>query len=103
LTLEKDLLTVAQMAEADRLTVAAGVPAVFLMENAGASVAREILRRWSRRPVAVLCGWLCWARETPSRASRLITLTCGRVQLNRCRQPFCKVRVLWWTQFSGPG
>jgi hydroxyethylthiazole kinase-like uncharacterized protein yjeF len=56
LTLEKDLLTVAQMAEADRLTVAAGVPAVFLMENAGASVAREILRRWSRRPVAVLCG-----------------------------------------------
>lgn len=50
------LLTVSQMAEADRLTVAAGTAGVDLMENAGASVAREITRRWSACRVAVLCG-----------------------------------------------
>jgi ADP-dependent NAD(P)H-hydrate dehydratase / NAD(P)H-hydrate epimerase len=44
------------MAEADRLSVASGIPAVDLMENAGASVAREIIRRWSPRRVAVMCG-----------------------------------------------
>ena len=50
------LLRVGQMAEADRLTVAAGTPAIELMENAGSAVAREIERRWSARPVIVLCG-----------------------------------------------
>ena len=50
------LLNVRQMSEADRLTVAAGLPAIALMENAGAAVAREIIRRWTVRPVAVLCG-----------------------------------------------
>ena len=50
-----DLLDVRQMSEADRLTVAAGTPAVVLMDNAGRSVARGVVRRWSARPVAVLC------------------------------------------------
>ncbi len=50
------LLNVGQMARADRLAVAAGVPAIELMENAGKAVAREIERRWSVRPVIVLCG-----------------------------------------------
>lgn len=50
------LLRVAQMEEADRLTVAAGVPAVDLMEHAGTAVARELMGRWTPRPVAVLCG-----------------------------------------------
>ena len=50
------LLRVAQMEEADRLTIEAGTPGVELMQNAGAAVAREILRRWSPRPTAVLCG-----------------------------------------------
>ena len=50
------LLDVRQMAAADRLSLAAGVPAIALMENAGAAVARQIMRRWSMRPVAVLCG-----------------------------------------------
>ncbi|HTV97517.1 MAG TPA: NAD(P)H-hydrate dehydratase [Steroidobacteraceae bacterium] len=50
------LLRVAQMQEADRLTVQAGTPAVELMQNAGTAVAREILHRWSPRPVTVLCG-----------------------------------------------
>jgi hydroxyethylthiazole kinase-like uncharacterized protein yjeF len=51
-----ELLTVAQMAEADRRTIAAGIAGRDLMERAGASVAAEIVRRWSPRPVAVLCG-----------------------------------------------
>ena len=50
------LLSVAQMQQADRLAVAAGVCGTTLMQNAGAAVAREIERRWSQRPVAVLCG-----------------------------------------------
>jgi ADP-dependent NAD(P)H-hydrate dehydratase / NAD(P)H-hydrate epimerase len=53
---EAALLRVAQMEEADRLTVAAGTPGVELMRNAGSAVAREAMRRWSARPVAVLCG-----------------------------------------------
>jgi NAD(P)H-hydrate epimerase len=50
------LLDVRQMGEADRLTVAAGTPGIVLMENAGASVAQAILKRWSTRPVTILCG-----------------------------------------------
>jgi len=44
------------MSEADRLTVAAGVPAVTLMENAGRAVMQEIIKRWSKRSTVVLCG-----------------------------------------------
>jgi len=50
------LLRVAQMDEADRLTVAAGTPGVELMSNAGTAVARAAMQRWSMRPAAVLCG-----------------------------------------------
>ncbi len=50
------LLSVAQMQEADRRTVATGIPGVTLMENAGTAVAREAMRRWSARRVTVLCG-----------------------------------------------
>jgi ADP-dependent NAD(P)H-hydrate dehydratase / NAD(P)H-hydrate epimerase len=50
------LLRVAQMTEADRATIAAGTPEALLMQNAGNAVAREIIRRWSPRPVTVLCG-----------------------------------------------
>jgi ADP-dependent NAD(P)H-hydrate dehydratase / NAD(P)H-hydrate epimerase len=50
------LLRVEQMEEADRLTIAAGTAGVELMHNAGTAVAREAMRRWSARPVAVLCG-----------------------------------------------
>lgn len=50
------VLEVRQMAEADRLTIAAGVPAAMLMENAGHAVTREIERRWPPRAVIVLCG-----------------------------------------------
>jgi NAD(P)H-hydrate epimerase len=50
------LLSVAQMTEADRAAIAAGTPGSLLMQNAGNAVAREITRRWSPRPVSVLCG-----------------------------------------------
>ena len=38
------LLRVAKMGEADRLTVASGIPGIELMSSAGAAVAREIVR-----------------------------------------------------------
>lgn len=50
------LLTPAQMGEADRLTIAGGVPGIELMENAGRKVADAVSRRWPAQPVAVLCG-----------------------------------------------
>jgi NAD(P)H-hydrate epimerase len=50
------LLSVAQMTAADRAAIAAGTPGSVLMQNAGNAVVREITRRWSPRPVSVLCG-----------------------------------------------
>jgi NAD(P)H-hydrate epimerase len=50
------LLTAAQMALADRLTVASGIGDTALMENAGRPVAQAIMQRWTPRPVLVLCG-----------------------------------------------
>ena len=50
------LLDVRRTTEADRLTVASGTSEMVLMENAGRAVAREIEKRWSVRPVVVLCG-----------------------------------------------
>ena len=50
------LLSVTQMAQADRLTVASGISGAQLMENAGRPVALAIQQRWTPRPVLVLCG-----------------------------------------------
>lgn len=50
------LLTATQMAQADRLTVASGISANALMENAGRPVAQAIQQHWTPRPVLVLCG-----------------------------------------------
>ena len=51
-----ELLTPAEMGEADRLAAEAGKTVDELMDNAGRAVAEEICRRWAHRPVAVLCG-----------------------------------------------
>ena len=48
-----DLLTCAQMAEADRLS---GIPPERLMAAAGQAVAAEIMRRQTPCPAVVLCG-----------------------------------------------
>jgi len=50
------LFSVAQMNEADRLTIADGTPGVQLMQRAGEAVANEVVRRFSLRSVTVLCG-----------------------------------------------
>jgi ADP-dependent NAD(P)H-hydrate dehydratase / NAD(P)H-hydrate epimerase len=50
------LLSPRQMGEADRLTIAGGVPGITLMENAGRAVADAVSRRWPRQPLLVLCG-----------------------------------------------
>ncbi len=50
------ILTTQQMAEADRLTIAAGTSGIQLMENAGLAVADAIEQRWLPCAVTVLCG-----------------------------------------------
>lgn len=51
------LLTNAEMAEADRLTISGGTPGTLLMENAGAGVAREAAALAARSGrIAVFCG-----------------------------------------------
>ncbi|HMO44076.1 MAG TPA: NAD(P)H-hydrate epimerase, partial [Phenylobacterium sp.] len=52
----RPILTVAEMSAADRAAVAAGTPALTLMERAGVAVADAILARFPPGPVLVLCG-----------------------------------------------
>ncbi len=50
------LLTLAQSAAADAAAIAAGVPGIELMENAGAAAANVIQARFAPRSTLVLCG-----------------------------------------------
>lgn len=50
------LLTIEEMTAADAAAIAAGIPGIELMENAGAAVARAISARFAPRPALVLCG-----------------------------------------------
>lgn len=51
-----DILTVEEMGEADRQTIASGVEGQVLMENAGRSVLWQILKRFAPCETLVLCG-----------------------------------------------
>jgi hydroxyethylthiazole kinase-like uncharacterized protein yjeF len=50
------LVTVAEMREADRRTIADGIAGSVLMERAGGSVADEVIKHFPRQPIVVLCG-----------------------------------------------
>jgi ADP-dependent NAD(P)H-hydrate dehydratase / NAD(P)H-hydrate epimerase len=51
-----ELLTPAQMYQADTLAIASGITEAQLIENAGRVVAEEIARRYGARKAVVLCG-----------------------------------------------
>lgn len=51
-----ELISVSQMYKADAAAMAAGVPGVTLMENAGQAIFEAMVARWSPCPVLVLCG-----------------------------------------------
>lgn len=51
-----ELLSVAQMGEADRLAVKGGVPSLALMEAAGRHVAAEVSKQAPSGEIAILCG-----------------------------------------------
>ncbi|MCE9522718.1 MAG: NAD(P)H-hydrate dehydratase [Alphaproteobacteria bacterium] len=55
-TLGPEILSVADMYEVDRLTVASGIASLTLMENAGRQVANEIAKRWPPCRTTIICG-----------------------------------------------
>ena len=51
-----EILTVAEIAAADRAAIAAGTSGFTLMQRAGRAVAEAVMARFERQPLTVLCG-----------------------------------------------
>src|SRR5262245_28126413 len=51
-----EILTPEEMRKLEHDAMAQGVSSYTLMERAGAAVAAEIIKRWTKRSVLVLCG-----------------------------------------------
>ena len=89
-----ELLTNAEMAEADRLTIAAGVPGIELMERAGRAVADAVMARGPAE-VTVIAGpgnnggdGFVAARIVADRAYKAKVLLVGELsRLNRRHRP----------------
>ncbi|HKP80361.1 MAG TPA: NAD(P)H-hydrate epimerase, partial [Phenylobacterium sp.] len=52
----RPILSVAEMAAADRAAIEAGTPGLELMERAGQAVADAVVQRFRPQPTLVLCG-----------------------------------------------
>jgi hydroxyethylthiazole kinase-like uncharacterized protein yjeF len=52
----RPILSIAEMAAADRAAIEAGTPGLTLMERAGEAVADAVVERFAPRPAVVLCG-----------------------------------------------
>ena len=50
------LLTIQQMSAADNAAIEGGVPGQDLMEAAGLAIFHEVIKRWQKQTVVVLCG-----------------------------------------------
>lgn len=55
-TMQNQLLSVQEMYEADKRAIDGGISGLELMENAGAAITREILKRYAPQHVLILCG-----------------------------------------------
>ncbi|HVY20109.1 MAG TPA: NAD(P)H-hydrate dehydratase [Bauldia sp.] len=80
-----ELLSTAEMAEADRLTIGGGIPGIDLMENAGRAVARAVLAAFPRgKRIAVVAGpgnnggdGFVAARQLAAQGHEVRVLLCG--------------------------
>ena len=103
-----ELLTTAEMAEADRLTIAAGMPGIRLMENAGRAVADAVARQSARRAAVVVVagpgnnggdGFVC-ARVLAERGYPVRLLLLGDASGSRAMRP--RRRARWTARSSRP-
>ena len=99
-TNEREILTVAEMGEADRRVEAAGTPALSLMERAGEAVAAAVAERFAEGPVLVLCGpgnnggdGFIAARRL-AQAGRAVTVAAA-VELDKLKGPAAEAARTW--------